>query len=106
MAAARDSVRKQGWWGAARRGALSRRCASTRFASRASPGLRGLLGDQESALHEAFLSLKIGRGLCTYRLRIIAPPRKPGTMPPYHPMVRGLCHDATPFLLSARGVGT
>src|SRR5262249_58503561 len=69
-------------------------------------GLRGLLGDQESALHEAFLSLKIGRGLCTYRLRIIAPPRKPGTMPPYHPMVRGLCHDATPFLLSARGVRT
>src|SRR4029453_2499086 len=45
-------------------------------------------------------------GLCTYSLRIIASPRKPGTMPPYHPMVRGLCYDSTPFLLSARGVGT
>src|SRR5215475_9774041 len=44
--------------------------------------------------------------LCTYSLRIIASPRKPGTMPPYHPMVRGLCYDSTPFLLSARGVGT
>ena len=44
-------------------------------------------------------------GSCTCSLRIIAPPRKPGNAP-YHPMVRGRCHDSTPLLLSARGVGT
>src|SRR5262249_59676857 len=43
---------------------------------------------------------------CTCSLRIIAPPRKPGTMPLYHPMVKGLYHDSTPLLLSARDVGT
>jgi hypothetical protein len=36
------------------------------------------------------------KGSCTCSLRIIAPPRKLGKMPPYHPMVRGLCHDSTP----------
>src|SRR5262249_28718788 len=45
-------------------------------------------------------------GSCTGSLRIIAPPRKPGRMSPYHPMVRGHCHDSRPLLLSARGVGT
>jgi hypothetical protein len=29
-------------------------------------------------------------GSCTSPLRIIVSPRKPGKMPPYHPMVRGL----------------
>src|SRR5262249_13158810 len=42
---------------------------------------------------------------CTRSLRIIAPPRKPATMPPYHPMVSGLCHYACPVLLPARGFG-
>src|SRR5215831_7921586 len=52
-----------------------------------------------------FWSLGVA-GSRTCSLRIIAPPRKPGTMPPYQPVVRGLCHDSTPFLLSACGVGT
>src|SRR5262245_55180213 len=43
MAAASEGVSKQWWWAAARSGGLSRRCASTRLASRASPELRGLL---------------------------------------------------------------
>src|SRR3989454_8271614 len=38
-------------------------------------------------------------GSCTCSLRIIAAPRKPGTMPPYHTIVRGLCHDSIPVLL-------
>src|SRR5262245_29745485 len=58
MAAASDGVSKQWWWEAARRGGLSRRGVSTRLASRASPGLRGPLGGQESPLNEAFLSLR------------------------------------------------
>src|SRR3989442_834075 len=51
MAAASDGVSKQWWWEAARRGGLSRRWASTRLASRVSPGLRGPLGGQESTLN-------------------------------------------------------
>ena len=39
-----------GWWEAARRGGLSRRRASARPASRASPGVRGPLGGHESPL--------------------------------------------------------
>ena len=46
-----------GWWEAARGGGLSSRHASTRPASRASPGVRGLLGGHESPLDEAFLPL-------------------------------------------------
>src|SRR5215470_3129058 len=43
---------------------------------------------------------------CALSLRIIAPPRKPGTMPPYHPIVRGLCHDSAPVFLPVGGLGT
>src|SRR5215831_16836163 len=43
---------------------------------------------------------------CTCSLRIIAAPRKPGTMPPYHTIVRGLCHDSIPVLLPVGGLGT
>src|SRR5262249_49171060 len=46
--------------------------------------------------------LGVTEGSCTCSLRIIAPPRKPGRMSPYHPMVRGHCHDSRPLLLSAR----
>src|SRR5262249_16710173 len=45
-------------------------------------------------------------GSCTCSLRIIAPPRKPGRMSPYHPMVRGHCHDSRPLFLSPRAVGS
>src|SRR4029450_11309620 len=38
-------------------------------------------------------------GSCTCSLRIIAPPRKPGTMPPYHAIVRGVRHDSTTIFL-------
>src|SRR4030095_12191792 len=65
-----------------------------------------ILGFGADVERKAKFSMETIKGLCTYSLRIIAPPRNPGTMPPYHPMVRGLCHDSTPFLLSARGVGT
>src|SRR5262249_44223938 len=58
VAAASDDVSTQGWWTVARRGGRSRRGASTRLASRASPGLRGPLGGQKSPLNEAFLSLR------------------------------------------------
>ena len=41
---------------------------------------------------------------CTRPLRIIISPRKPGTMPPHHLVVRGRCHDSTSIVLSAGSV--
>src|SRR6266568_658946 len=46
------------------------------------------------------------QGSCTSWLRIIVLPRKPDTMPPYHAVVRGCCHDSRPILLSAGSLGT
>ena len=45
-------------------------------------------------------------GSCTCSLRRIAPPRKPGKMPPYHAIMRGLCHDSIPVILPVSGLGT
>src|SRR5262244_1906196 len=42
----------------------------------------------------------------TSSLRIILPVRESSTMPPLHHHVRGHCHDSTPLLLSAHGLGT
>ena len=50
VAAASGGVSKPWWWEAARGGGLSRRRASTRPASRASPGLRGPLGGHDEPL--------------------------------------------------------
>src|SRR5207302_2961054 len=57
VAAASRGVSKPGWWEAARGGGLNQRRASTRPASRASPGVRGPLGGHESPLIYTFLSL-------------------------------------------------
>src|SRR6266516_4791638 len=46
------------------------------------------------------------KGSCTSSLRVIPPPPKPGTMLPYHTIVRGYCHDAAPCLLPTRDPGT
>src|SRR5437867_4465520 len=44
----------------------------------------GLAGDVD--MHDAWS--------CTSSLRVIPPPPKPGTMLPYHTIVRGRCHDS------------
>jgi hypothetical protein len=49
-------------------------------------------------------SLRSSRS-CTLSLRIIPPPSKPGTMLPYHTMVRERCHDSSSCLLPARDPG-
>src|SRR4029453_13121723 len=43
---------------------------------------------------------------CPSSLRIIPSAQKPGTMPPYQPIVWGYCHDSTSLLLPARSLGT
>src|SRR5215471_9633592 len=43
---------------------------------------------------------------CTSSLRIILLIRESSKMPPLHHRVRGYCHDSTPLLLSAPGLGT
>ncbi len=50
LAAAGGRVRTQEWWEAARGGGLHRRCAPTRPAVRASPGVKGPLGYYASPL--------------------------------------------------------
>src|SRR5215470_12499226 len=45
-------------------------------------------------------------GSCTSSLRIIPPTRESSNMPPLHHYIRGQCHDSTPLLLSASGLGT
>src|SRR6266403_5861899 len=45
------------------------------------------------------------RGSCTCRLRIIPSARESGKILLFHHRVRGLCHDSTPFFLSARAAG-
>jgi hypothetical protein len=47
-----------------------------------------------------------GERSCTSSLRVIPPPPKPGTMLPYHTIVRGRCHDSVPCLLPTRAPGT
>ena len=68
---------------------------------RSSPGVA-----RQHSKKSCAAQLQGDHGSRTCSLRILTPLRKPGTMPPYHPVVRGLCHDSTPFLLSARSVGT
>src|SRR6267378_6980538 len=61
-----------------------------------------------SGIHMSLKSIQCipNKGSCTSWLRIIVLPRKPGKMPPYHAIVRGLCHDSTPILLSVGDLGT
>jgi len=48
----------------------------------------------------------VGNRACTCSLRIIPCPRKPGKMPPYHTIVRGIRHDSTPVFLPDGRLGT
>src|SRR2546428_757548 len=54
--------------------------------------------------HGARLSQK--RRSCTSSLRIITSSRKPGKMPPYHAIVRGVCYDSAPIFLPDGCLGT
>src|SRR5712664_1245035 len=47
----------------------------------------------------------VNKRSCTCRLRIIPSARESGKILLFHHRVRGLCHDSTPFFLSARAAG-
>src|SRR5215470_2852176 len=53
-----------------------------------------------------FGTYKLSSRSCPSSLRIIPPTRESSNMPPLHHHRRGQCHDSTPLLLSADGLGT